>query len=273
MNLNPLMEVRTAITAGELDRARDLLRPHLINQPTAEAYYLAYNVAINDYQRRKFLNQALELDPFFEDAEQALQALDRGEPLPNLAGKPKPSVQFDDPFSSDFSFGEKLKRDFSEPIGFGFNQQSTQDYELAGFWQRFGAYFLDGIIYLIVVFAVFAIFIFSQANLTAMNSGNFESLQRSNNVLNLFLLSFNIVYNVYFLTQRDGQTPGKMALGIKVIKRNGEPLSMLDAFLRNVVGYQLSGFLLFLGFLWMLRDPNKQTWHDKIVNTVVVKKQ
>jgi uncharacterized RDD family membrane protein YckC len=33
----------------------------------------------------------------------------------------------------------------------------------------------------------------------------------------------------------------------------------------------LSVMVLFLGFLWMIWDSNKQTWHDKIAGTVVVR--
>ena len=33
----------------------------------------------------------------------------------------------------------------------------------------------------------------------------------------------------------------------------------------------LSGLVIGLGYFWMLWDPKKQTWHDKLVNTVVVK--
>jgi uncharacterized RDD family membrane protein YckC len=35
-------------------------------------------------------------------------------------------------------------------------------------------------------------------------------------------------------------------------------------------GRILSGIACFLGYLWMLWDPEKQTWHDKLTNTVVV---
>lgn len=33
----------------------------------------------------------------------------------------------------------------------------------------------------------------------------------------------------------------------------------------------LSIIVFFLGFLWMLLDGDKQTWHDKIAGTVVVR--
>ena len=32
----------------------------------------------------------------------------------------------------------------------------------------------------------------------------------------------------------------------------------------------VSGFVCLLGYLWMLWDRERQTWHDKVANTVVV---
>ena len=40
-----------------------------------------------------------------------------------------------------------------------------------------------------------------------------------------------------------------------------------------MVGYFVSGMLFGLGFLWILRDPQKQGWHDHVSGTVVVVKQ
>ncbi len=68
-----------------------------------------------------------------------------------------------------------------------------------------------------------------------------------------------------------GATLGKMALGIKVVKQDGSGnINVVEGFLREVVGKFLSSFFL-LGYLWMLWDVNKQTWHDKIAGTLVVK--
>jgi uncharacterized RDD family membrane protein YckC len=85
-------------------------------------------------------------------------------------------------------------------------------------------------------------------------------------------LSFfaGLAYNWYFWTRKDGQTPGKSLMKIKVIKMDGSPISDTDAILRYV-GYYISGFFLLLGYLWAIWDENKQGWHDKIANTYVVK--
>lgn len=79
-----------------------------------------------------------------------------------------------------------------------------------------------------------------------------------------------VVYPIFFIGSR-GQTPGKMAMGIRVVKVNSNHVpGYLGAFFREILGRLLSSFL-FLGYLWMLWDDKKQTWHDKLAGTVVVK--
>ena len=79
-----------------------------------------------------------------------------------------------------------------------------------------------------------------------------------------------VFYYWYFWTQRDGQTPGKFALGLRVVKIDGSPISDVDAVIR-AVGYQVSALLFGLGYLWALIDRKNQTWHDKLARTVVVR--
>jgi hypothetical protein len=69
-----------------------------------------------------------------------------------------------------------------------------------------------------------------------------------------------------------GQTPGKMALGIKVIGTDGAPVGWGKALLRYV-GYIISGLVLALGFIWIAFDSKRQGWHDKIAKTYVVRKE
>lgn len=79
-----------------------------------------------------------------------------------------------------------------------------------------------------------------------------------------------IAYFAYLEGGPKGQTLGKMALGIRVIDfSSGGPIG----YGRGVVRYLariLSALVIFLGYLWMLWDKEKQTWHDKIAKTVVV---
>jgi uncharacterized RDD family membrane protein YckC len=71
--------------------------------------------------------------------------------------------------------------------------------------------------------------------------------------------------------QGKGQTPGMKAVGNRLLDaQTGQPIGSGRAFGRNLAQI-LSAAACYLGFLWMLWDPKKQTWHDKLVNSVVVK--
>jgi uncharacterized RDD family membrane protein YckC len=67
-----------------------------------------------------------------------------------------------------------------------------------------------------------------------------------------------------------GQTWGKRLLGIRVVSIDGSPLTLGKGILRWL-GYFVSGLPLDLGYLWAIWDKDKQTWHDKIAGTIVVK--
>ena len=79
-----------------------------------------------------------------------------------------------------------------------------------------------------------------------------------------------IAYIVGLWTYWGGQTIGKKAMGIKVVKADGTPFGLVPAIIRYV-GYIVSAVVILLGFIWILFDPNKQGWHDKIAGTYVVK--
>ena len=80
----------------------------------------------------------------------------------------------------------------------------------------------------------------------------------------------NLGYAVYFEGSPSGQTLGKRATGIRVISSlDGAAIGFGRGLLRYL-GKCLSGLALGIGYLWMLWDPERQTWQDKIANTYVV---
>lgn len=81
-------------------------------------------------------------------------------------------------------------------------------------------------------------------------------------------LLVGIAYYTYFEGGESGQTIGKSACGIRVRSLDGGPIGYTRGFLRYI-GRILSSIPLLLGYFWMLWDPQKQTWHDKIANSVV----
>lgn len=87
------------------------------------------------------------------------------------------------------------------------------------------------------------------------------------------LLSMVIQFGYFVgMTTYKGATLGKMALGLRVQNEStGQNLTVVEAILREVVGKFLSSIVLGLGYFWMLWDPKKQCWHDKLAKSVVVK--
>ena len=80
----------------------------------------------------------------------------------------------------------------------------------------------------------------------------------------------NFAYFGYFEGGPSGQTVGKRAIGIRVIRYDtGGPLGWGTALIRNVCRI-VSALPCLLGYFWMLWDKEKMTWHDKLSNTVVV---
>lgn len=120
----------------------------------------------------------------------------------------------------------------------------------ATFFQRFFAALIDGVVLGIVELVVQAI------------------LGRS--IGGIAGLAIGIGYYGYLEGGPSGQTVGKRALGIRVVDfPGGGPIGFSRGVLRYFARI-LSAIVFLLGYLWMLWDSEKQTWHDKIASTVVV---
>jgi uncharacterized RDD family membrane protein YckC len=126
------------------------------------------------------------------------------------------------------------------------------DDALATFWRRFSAQLLDS---LLIVLAATIIVAFSGATY------DYEYL---------VLLVLELGYFTLFEGSPRGQTPGKSLMRIRVISFDtGGPIGYSRAFVRSI-GRLVSSIPLYLGYLWMLWDPESQTWHDKMARSVVI---
>jgi uncharacterized RDD family membrane protein YckC len=67
-----------------------------------------------------------------------------------------------------------------------------------------------------------------------------------------------------------GTTIGGIVLGLKVARLDGRPLTFVVALVRALAA-AFSVIILFLGFLWIAWDADKQGWHDRIAGTVVLR--
>lgn len=79
-----------------------------------------------------------------------------------------------------------------------------------------------------------------------------------------------VIYNWFFWTRMNGQTPGKRMMNLRVIKADGTQLSDVDAVIR-AVAYNISGLFFGLGYIWAFFDDKRRTWHDLLAGTIVVK--
>jgi len=262
-----LSDIRTAIDGFDVERARALLREELRESPSAEAYYLASQVALNDEQRKKFLQEALALDPFHEKAAAALEKSKNG---PRPAAPTGPSPYAGTPgYDPVYTPASRIPDFNAPPYGSGAPRMvgASAGVIYADFGSRFLAALVDGIILAVIGFVVGALVgaLFGGNLRTPSDLDNFTLLN------NLIGAVIGAIYPMYFLVMQNGQTPGKRMMRIRVVRKDGAKLSWFDAFLREVVGKFISAFVLLLGYLWMLWDADKQTWHDKIANTIVIK--
>lgn len=137
----------------------------------------------------------------------------------------------------------------------------TQDEELvlARMGDRFTAYSLDILIIVAGYYATFFLLFF--------NSGIGQ--HPSFAVLLLLLwIGISILYNGWFSSE-GRQTLGKRFLGLRVLSRDGTPVSPRQGFIR-AAGYLLSGVPFNLGFIWAFFQPEKRSWHDLMAGTIVV---
>jgi uncharacterized RDD family membrane protein YckC len=121
----------------------------------------------------------------------------------------------------------------------------------ASFGRRLGAALIDGIL-LAIVNGVLTVAV-------------------GRNVATGVALAIGLAYYGYLEGSPSGQTLGKRALGIRVYDFGGGTGGIgFGRALIRYLGRILSTIPCLLGYLWMLWDKEKQTWHDKLANTVVV---
>ena len=144
-------------------------------------------------------------------------------------------------------------------------ERGPLDLPLAGFWRRFGARFIDIILYQIVNFgfnaAIKALLGTDARDPKAVMAAGFIAMP-------VVLLTTGAYESV--MTARWGATVGKMALGLKVVDEEGQLLTLKRSVLRYLATL-LSGFTCCIGYLIMLGHPKHQTMHDRLVGTLVVR--
>ena len=138
---------------------------------------------------------------------------------------------------------------FCSACGKAFDGRTLAGVEYASFGRRLGGYLIDTIILLVIA---------------GIPSAIVPSLGGS-------LISIVISFSYAVLLNANGGTLGKRSLGMRLQNREtGENIGVGMAVVRYFVAIA-SGLAILIGYLWVIWDANKQTWHDKAAGSVVVK--
>ncbi len=139
---------------------------------------------------------------------------------------------------------------------------------MAGFWERFAAFLLDSLILGLAV-GILAV-IFGMPS-WIFGSDNLRVFSIFSNIFVLLCVYISpLLYSTYFLTQK-GATLGRMAMNIKVVQETSlKNLTIQKAIIRALMSF-VSSIPLSLGYTWYFMSDKRQTWHDAVAGSYVVK--
>ena len=138
--------------------------------------------------------------------------------------------------------------------------------EYVAFWPRVGAYVID----LILVFIVTWPLLVSIYGMGYFTNPNNPLIMGPADFVISWIFPAVAVINFWLYKQA---TPGKMAVGARVVDANtGQTMTTLQA-VGRYFAYLASLLPLGFGFIWIAFDPRRQAWHDKLAGTVVVRSQ
>lgn len=136
---------------------------------------------------------------------------------------------------------------------------SIPKFAYAGFFLRLVAFAIDSLVassFANIILTVFQV----NPDLVFMNM----------KLGSLIKLAITLFYFFILTYLNNGQTIGKMAVGIRVISLSDERLSFFDCLVREVFARYIQNFIKIL-YLMVGFTPNKQSLADILVDTVVIK--
>jgi uncharacterized RDD family membrane protein YckC len=166
---------------------------------------------------------------------------------------------------------EVSEGDFCAHCGASLVQSEHTKY--AGFWIRFAAYFIDGIIIGIPIGVI--AFILGIFSIMSSNEPSTSAYEGSLLILDIFLylgsLMISILYYAGMNASKWQGTLGKMIVGIQITDLNGQRISFGRALGRFFATILSSIF--YIGYIMAAFTKKKQSLHDFIAGTVVVYKK
>jgi uncharacterized RDD family membrane protein YckC len=143
--------------------------------------------------------------------------------------------------------------------------------EYAGFWIRFVAYFIDGMILSVFILPIFFLFFAPEVELAELANDMDAMIAFYSGLSGLWFISF-ILTLLYFAGMQSSKyqaTLGKMIIGVIVIDEGGNRISMGRGVGRYFAKI-LSGLIFYLGYIMAGFDSKKQALHDKLASTYVI---
>lgn len=153
----------------------------------------------------------------------------------------------------------------------------------SGFWRRVGATIIDGLVLTpVIVPLLIPIFrrLIDEVNRAAQQGTQVDATALAAHFAgySLAIAAIQYLYQAIMIGTW-GATVGKFAVGVRVRKADGSNATWSQAFLRPLLQLGISllnlvaqiGIVSLLDYLWMLWDNQKQTLHDKVAGTIVVR--
>lgn len=122
--------------------------------------------------------------------------------------------------------------------------------------------------YLIDEILVSLLFIFIYVDQIPDNATTEETITIINSLV-FYVMVLKVVYQAFFVWMY-GATLGRIAMKIKVISLGDLENPSLLFSLSRASFRIISESIFYLGFLWAVLNPKRETWHDKVSNTLVV---
>jgi uncharacterized RDD family membrane protein YckC len=128
---------------------------------------------------------------------------------------------------------------------------------LAGFWPRLLAQILD--LFWLLPLSVLLALVGDFVNDGEISTGG----ELMANLIGALVI-------LLFWAERQG-TPGKLVLGLRIVDAETGGTPTIRRLVLRYVGYLVSALPLGLGYLWVIWDPRRQGWHDKMAGTLVIR--
>lgn len=143
----------------------------------------------------------------------------------------------------------------------------SQEFRYAGFWIRFAAKIVDGIILMLVTIPLNILAGGYMAPAGGPPTGKGLAIYL---LIQLVVIAITMSYSVFFVGKY-GATPGKMVCGLKIVRADGSKLTYGRA-VGRFFGVGLSYLTFYIGFIMAGFDVEKRALHDRVCDTRVVYK-